>query len=228
MTEQEVISVTPPKSTKSYKALAHSEVINITKEVCYKQGLVIESERYYGARNGRVIMGYYDIADSRDTEIGTRIMFQNCYDKIEAFKFAMGVRVFICSNGMVRGDLGAYKKRHAGNIQTLTIDTITKYIEGAQDTFTNFIDQKNAMKLIEVSKSTVAKIIGDLYITEDLVKERQLSVIKQQILNPSFDYGCKNSLWELYNHVTYALKDGHPANYIDAHSNVNKYFLNLC
>ena len=35
-----------------------------------------------------------------------------------------------------------------------------------------------------------------------------------------------NSAWDLYNHVTLALKDSHPLNYLSDHQKVHTFFVN--
>lgn len=41
---------------------------------------------------------------------------------------------------------------------------------------------------------------------------------------PTFDYNASGSLWELYNYVTFALKNSHPSNWMSAHINTHKFF----
>jgi hypothetical protein len=44
--------------------------------------------------------------------------------------------------------------------------------------------------------------------------------------NPSFDYGAENSMWELYNHTTLAMKELHPSLWLESHMAAHSFFVN--
>jgi hypothetical protein len=81
------------------------------------------------------------------------------------------------------------------------------------------------MKNIEVDKKIVNELIGDLYLHEGIIKETQISIIKNEVRKPSFNYNAPNSLWETYNHITHGLKNVHAANFIDVHGQLHEYMV---
>jgi hypothetical protein len=84
---------------------------------------------------------------------------------------------------------------------------------------------KETMKDIMVSDTARAQLIGRLYFEEDLLNSEQLSIIKQQIHNPTYEYNAdKKSLWSLYNHITYSLRASHPKNWLDNQRLVHWFF----
>jgi len=44
-----------------------------------------------------------------------------------------------------------------------------------------------------------------------------LSVIKKEIIQPTFEPFKYENLWSFYNHVTFALKEDHPSTYLQTH-----------
>ena len=52
--------------------------------------------------------------ESEDEELGYRIGFKNSYDGSMAFGMGIGSVVWLCSNGMVHGEI-AEKRIHRGN-----------------------------------------------------------------------------------------------------------------
>lgn len=87
------------------------------------------------------------------------------------------------------------------------------------------VEQKEAMKQIDLSPRERAEILGVLFIDKELITSTQLNIIKSEIANPTYDYGAPDSVWELYNYVTFALKDITPQYWLSAQVNIHKYFV---
>lgn len=130
-----------------------------------------------------------------------------------------------CSNGMVRGDMGSWGRKHTGSADVETIDTIQTQISKAKEYYRQLVYDKETMKEIMVSDTVRAQLVGRLYFEEDLLNSEQLSIIKQQIQAPTYEYNAeKKSLWTLYNHITYSLRASHPKNWLDHQRLVHWFF----
>ena len=170
--------------------------------------------------------GRYTIKNVADSEMQLQIGWQNSYDKSLSLKFAIGTRIFICQNGCVSGDYGAFRRKHQGEIQTFTPNAITEYIKQAGDAFTKMQAEREVMKNREVTKRTSAELIGRMIIEENIIESTQLNIIRGQMDNPAFDYGAPGSLWELYQHTTFAMKEVHPSLWMRNHINAHSFFVN--
>lgn len=217
-------NVTIPIQTSTYKPVSHRQLIDFTLESLYKHGFVVKEGKYLAASSGKIATAYYDTNYGGDPEMGLRIAWQNSYNKQVSLKFAIGANVFVCTNGAFFGTIGAFKKKHVGVIQEFTPSKIEEYINIAKDDMSFMIQKKDDWKKKVVDRKTMARIIGDMYISESLIKETQLSIIKKEINNPSFSYNAPDSQWELYNYVTHSLKTVHPSDYIDSHVRIHQYF----
>jgi hypothetical protein len=82
------------------------------------------------------------------------------------------------------------------------------------------------MKQVELTPRTRAELIGRMYIEETLIKSTQLNILAREIETPTHDYNAANTMWELYNYTTYALKSGHPSNWMEQHIDVHDFFVN--
>lgn len=215
-----------PQETKTYKPISHQQLIDLTLESIHQAGFDLDKETYSAARGGDVANGRYTITNVADSEMQLQIGWQNSYDKSMSLKFAIGTRIFICSNGCVSGDYGAFRKKHVGEIQTFTPNAITEYIKQAGDAFQKMQSDRENMKHIELTKRTTAELIGRMIIEENIIESTQLNIIRGQIDNPSFDYGAPDSLWELYQHTTYAMKEVHPSLWMRNHINAHTFFVN--
>jgi hypothetical protein len=222
---QEIYSVPVPESTKTYKSVSHKQLVETVKEVCDRMNLNIFDERYMTKSNGEILTGYFNISTIADSEMSLRVGFQNSYNKKVTLKVAVGANILVCTNSMVRGEVLAYKRRHSGDIREVTPAKIEEALCCVEHDFQTLVNHRNQMKQIEVNPKIVNELIGDLYIREGIIKETQLSIIKNEIIKPSYDYNASNSLWETYNHITHSLKGIHAANFIDVHGQLHEYMV---
>ncbi len=218
----ELLAAPVPLSTKSYKAVSHAQLMDLTLESIHQAGFTLDKELYTSARDGKVANGKFSIKNVADSEMQLQIGWQNSYDKSLSLKFAIGTKIFICANGCVSGDYGAFKKKHVGEIQSFTPQAITDYIKDAGDAFTRMQAERESMKQIIIDRRTQAELVGRMIIEEKFIESTQLNIIRKELENPTHSYGAENSLWALYQFTTFSMKEVHPSlwmnNHIDAHS----------
>lgn len=224
-TKELLINTELPEETKSYKPVSHSQLIDLTLESIYKSGFELQSEMYSSAKEGKVANGRFTIKNVCDSEMQLQIGWQNSYNKSLSLKFAIGSRIFICENGCVSGDYGAFKKKHQGEIQTFTPNAIIEYIKRAGDVFKKMQEQREAMKNIEVDRKVQAELIGRMMIEKQFIESTQMNIIKRELDKPTHDYGCENSLWELYQFTTFSMKDTHPSLWMNNHIDAHEFFV---
>ena len=221
-TKELLITTTVPQQTRTYKPVSHNQLIDLTLNSIHQAGFNLDKELYSASSNGQIANGKFTISNVHDKEMQLQIGWQNSYNKQLTLKFAIGTRIFICSNGAVSGDYGAFKKKHQGEIQSFTPQAITEYIKHAGDAFTRMQEEREIMKTIEIDRRTQAELIGRMIVEQQFIESTQLNIIRAELDKPTHDYGAPNSLWELYQFTTYSMKEVHPSlwmnNHIDAHS----------
>jgi len=224
-TKELILSAPVPAQTRTYKPVSHAQLIDLTLNGIEKAGFTLDKETYSSAKIGQIANGRFSIGNVADSEMQLQIGWQNSYDKSLTLKFAIGTRIFICQNGCVSGDFGAYKRKHVGTIQSITPQIITDYISQAAETFTLMQNQRDQMKQVEITSRTKAELIGRLFIEESIITSTQLNIISRELQAPTFDYGAKDSLWELYQFTTQSLKETHPAAWIPKHMAAHEFFV---
>ena len=125
----ELLAATIPAQTRTYKPVTHAQLMDLTLESIHQAGFTLDQETYSSARDGKVANGKFSIKNVADKEMQLQIGWQNSYDKSLSLKFAIGTKIFICSNGCVSGDYGAFKKKHVGEIQTFTPQALNTFKE---------------------------------------------------------------------------------------------------
>ena len=214
-----------PQQTRTYKPVSHLELMDLTLESIYQAGFTLDQELYTSAREGKVANGKFTIKNVADSEMQLQIGWQNSYDKSLSLKFAIGTRIFICENGCVSGDYGAFKHKHVGEIQTFTPTAITEYIKDAGEAFTRMQTERESMKQIVLDRRAQAELIGRMIIDEQFIESTQLNIIKRELEKPTHDYGAENSLWELYQFTTFSMKEVHPSLWMNNHIDAHAFFL---
>lgn len=225
-TKDRLLNVTVPDITRTYKPISHGQLMDLTHESILKAGFSLEKESYTMAKNGQIANGTYLINNIADKEMQIQIGWQNSYNRQVTLKYAIGTHIFICSNGSVSGDYGSFKRKHTGDVQEFTPKHIIEYIKTAGDVFVEMQKQREILKNVEVTKRMTAELVGRMYLEEGFIHSTQLNIIKNELEHPTYDYGAPDSLWQLYNFVTYSLKNDHPADWMQDHIDAHKFFMN--
>ena len=222
-----IISAPLPTKTSSYTPIAHTDAISTIRSEIAAAGFVITEETYRSSNNGEVALGNFKIAYKADPDIELAANFLNSYNKMHAFRFNLGGMVKVCSNGMMinNNKFGAYKRVHKGAADLLAKGKISSFIADSGEYWDMLIDHKQKLKDHLLTKETQYIMIGEAYFKREILSSHQVSMIKSEMAKPSFDYKVDpDSAWALYNHMTLALKDTHPATFIQDHTVLHEIF----
>lgn len=225
-TKDVLLNAVIPQETKSYKPVTHQQLIDVTLQSIDDAGFILDKEIYSSARDGQIANGNFTISNVSDNEMQLQIGWQNSYNKSLSLKFAIGTRIFICQNGCVSGDYGAFKKKHMGEVQDFTPKAITEYIKSAGEAFRKMQEERDAMKQIEITKRVKAELLGRMFLEEEFIQSTQLNLIEKELKNPTHDYGAPGSLWELYQFTTFTMKEIHPSLWMNNHIKAHNFFVN--
>lgn len=224
----EQINNTPlPEYDNSYTVIPHGDIIDQIKTKLANHGMHVANEIYTGNIGNQIITGKFNIQSDLDPDLGLMLAFGNSYNKQRKFKVSIGGNVFVCDNGMIMGDMNNFSRKHTGNAREEALVAIDLQIKEAEEHFQILCQQKNQLKEVTISKKLQAELSGRLFMQDEIITLSQLSVIKQELEKPSYDYGVnEESGWYFYNAVTHALKKSHPVCWIEDHEKVHEFFVN--
>ncbi len=227
VTEQHIRNAALPSHGKRYTVIPHGYVIDQTRAELANAGFVINQELYKTSLDGQVAQGVYHLNYGTDQDMGLMFAWSNSYNKMMRFKCAVGAQVFICMNGVVSGDLANYKRKHTGSALIDVTNSIQFQINHAKEYYNNLVADKEMLKQVHLTKSQQGSVVGRLLIEQEILTLTQVGMIQREIEKPTHQYTVNpNSAWDLYNHVTLALKDSHPLNYLSDHQKVHNFFVN--
>ena len=216
-----------PAQTRTYKPVSHEQLMDVTLEGIYKAGFKLDQEMYLSSNDHQIATGRYTISNVADSEMQLQIGWQNSYNKQVSLKFAIGVHIMICSNGCVSGDMGTFKRKHMGDVQEYTPQSIMEYVKTAGDSFRQIQSEREAMKNIELNKRQQGELIGRMIVEEGFISSSELNIIRKELQKPTHDYNAQDSLWELYQYTTFAMKETHPANWMSDHISAHSFFVGV-
>jgi len=226
-TEHYLRSSALPNHGKSYTVIPHGTVIDEARTQLAAAGFNIKKELYKATLTGDVAQGMYHLESGNDPEMGLMFVWSNSYNKTMAFKCAIGAHVFICSNGVVSGDLGNYRRRHSGSALADVATSMQEQIANASKYYDNLIRDKQMLKDVHLSQRQKGTILGRLFAEDEILTLTQVGIVKRELDKPSFNYSSNpDSAWDMYNHITLALKDSHPMRYLSNHQRVHNFFVN--
>lgn len=219
---QKLYQVPVPRKTDSYSPVPHKDIVECICEELDKNNMYARSIDGSTARDGDQVIGYMDIAPQGYDELGMRLAFRNSYDKSMSVAFVAGAVVWICSNGMISGDI-QFMRKHTGKVLTELTSKIKLAVNDLSKTFEKSIRHAEAMKKVKVDKTLSAELAGRMFIEHDIITSTQLSIMKKEITEPSHELFKEENLWSFYNHATESLKKAHPSKYFDQHINLHEF-----
>jgi hypothetical protein len=226
-TEQDLRDVVLPTHGGRYAVVSHGDVIDNVKTQLSIAGFNITKELYKRTFDGQVAQGIYHLDYAGDPDMGMMFAWSNSYNKTMRFKCAVGAYVFICSNGVVSGDMGNYSRRHSGTALQDVINEISDQISKAKSHYNLLLSDKQMLKNVRLTPRDKGRILGELFANEEILTLTQVGIVKREMDNPTHNYNSHtDSAWNMYNNITFALKESHPSTFMNDHQRVHSYFVN--
>ena len=214
-----------PAQTESYSPVSHLEIMSAMMANLARQNLTVIGRKLHVNGKGTKVIGFYDVEDGTDfgKQHGMKMMlgYKNSYDKSMSLGIVAGASVWICSNGCISGDMLAFRRKHTGSIQTEMNERITEGIGIMKNDFGKLNLEVDIMKNYSLTPRQKSEILGVMYFEEEIVTPQQLSIVKKELKES--EHFKDNTVWDLYNNVTEALKTSHPTNVISDHISLHGF-----
>lgn len=225
-TENQVRSVSLPNHGGRYAVVPHGDVIDYVKDKLKASGFTIKNQYYKLSNEGNIAQGVYHLDYGNDPDMGMMFAWSNSYNKTMRFKCGIGAHVFVCMNGVLRGDMGSYSRKHSGTALKDVAFQINNQIHKAKEHYDRLLQDKAMLKNVLLSPRDKGRILGQLFANDEILTLTQVGIVKREMDNPSHNYNCHtDSAWAMYNHITFALKESHPSTYMTDHEKVHHYFV---
>lgn len=226
--EETLRNVQLPKRTVSYTPVPNELIFDILHEQLDNNNLIVKQTDLTMSLGGKRFIGLYDI-ESEDEELGYRIGFKNSYDGTMAFGMGIGSVVWLCSNGMVHGEI-AERRIHRGNADKDVEEMIKIGLEQYQYKHSENQRIKRELEQIYCNQDEIFKVMGKVCMS-GVMNGNELNRMKKEIISSTLFKNLTDnpdgfSAWDLYNHGTETLKQASFNTYFEKHNNYHKLFVN--
>jgi len=221
VTLNELKNVSLPEETRSYTPVPHGEFINIIREKADKEGFQFVREDYKIAREGDLMSGKL-IFIGDEPGINMQIGIVNSYDKSKSAMIGIGAEVFICMNGCLSADY-EMRRKHTTNVWRDLEEMISQSVKMLYDNYRMIISAKDRLSDIEFDKRAQAELLGRIFVEEEIVTPTMANIVRKEIIGST--KFLEDTAWSFYNHVTHALKESHPIEYIDRHVSFHNFIM---
>jgi hypothetical protein len=220
----DLVGVTLPVKTETYTVISHGFIIDEVRNALRRAGFEVLQEQYRANNNLEVARGSYIIRRAEDPSFMMSFSWVNSYDKSTKFQCAVGGYIWDNNSFVIDKEDNAFIRKHTGDADTLVKETIKEKIENAEKHYRSVLDAKHRMEGIKLTRSQVAKILGELYFSYDMLSIEQLSGIKKEYTKPSYVYSSDvDSLWTMYCHILTIIKGSHPKLWLQQQSFIHNY-----
>jgi len=217
-----------PPATKTYTVISHKFIIDTIVEALKNNGFELNGEEYKCTTDANVASGTFMITYAGDQDLNMMYSFNNSYDKSLRFRAAIGAQINTNGSYML-GNTDSWIRKHTGTADQEAHDLINDHVANASMYFDQLIQDKENMKQMVISKSEFGAILGELFIKDHLTVD-QISHCRKQFIGASFNYEempAKHNinLWTAYMIIADALRQSHPAKWMNAQIATHLYFV---
>jgi hypothetical protein len=216
VTRDDLSMILLPEATESYFPVPHNHLADSLSTIGQDilKGFSLYKEQYALAREGQQMFGVI-VFKQDHSELGLSIGFRNSYDKSMAIGIAIGAEVFVCDNLAFTGDITVLKK-HTANVWSSLEDTAISTLYRSQKNFEKIIEDSASLQGMTIDNAEAFKMIGLLF-GHGVLTPRQLPIVKQEWLNPTYEDFRPRTMWSFYNACTETLKNCPPLVIMEKH-----------
>src|SRR5438128_11465495 len=120
VTREQLALVQTPDSTRSFKPVAHLELIETLEQALRKNHITIRKEQFALRRDGATLFGLLQLG-YQDTPDGMAALgLRTANNRTMSIQICAGLSVLVCDNMVFRGDLIALNRKHTSRLHLRT------------------------------------------------------------------------------------------------------------
>lgn len=213
-----------PPATETYSPIPHAVMIDeIVNRINGTERLEIIGQDIHTDRSGDKLVGFLTVRNRLiyNDETNMMIGYKNSYDKSMSAGLAVGLKVMMCSNGLISGDMLSFIRKHTGTIREELDVKIDESIVLMEQRYPELLEEVEMFKNFSMTRKQKAELLGVMYFEEELVTPHQLAIVKREFRES--ENFRDDTLWDTYNNVTEALKTSHPLHHIEDHIRLHDF-----
>jgi len=220
--------VTPvPMGNRHYPIPAYSLAEQVEKQV----------RTLYGEHNGYVHRGHHITVSKDGNKVfglitmespgldgkGWAVGWRGSVDQSLSVLFAVGVNLWMCENLCLSGDATRIMRKSTANALRDIEAGVLSMIYNADSLVGNMLDDLDAFKSARLDQTRMAELVGRAQY-HGVIKPTQANRIYKEIHKPTHAYTPEgDTVYDCFNHFTYACKQGGGDRMFQQHGNIHKF-----
>ena len=212
------MSIPAGVDTATYRGVSNAFLIEKMEQELQERGIPLLQEKFMLPQAGTQMFATFAVGN-QDDGLSMNIGMTNSNNKSMRVGFAVGAFVWACANLELStfNVLRKHTPRVFDDLDVLINDTF----EGLEREF-NYIKQTYAqMKEVELKRSTIGRMLGDMFYTEGILTSKHLNLIK----NDLYSQGSNRSLYDFNMAITSSMREDHPYYVVGRHVKTRQYLL---
>ena len=204
---EQLANVELPAATASHQPVAHSVLVDLTREALNRIGLEVSEEEHGLAAGGLNYFGGFALKGqditSTDRQIVLGLRNSNC--KQFAASICLGNRMMVCENLCFSSDV-KLSRSHTTHIMRDLPSIIADAVSRVVTSWNDMENRIQSYKQTEISSRRAENLVIDLADVNAIPIREIYNTIKE-FRSPRHEEFKGGTLWSLYNAVTENLKD---------------------
>jgi hypothetical protein len=203
-----LMGVETPVATESFQPIGHHTLVLLVKKAIENVGLIIVEEEHSLAQEGQRYFGGFALTgkgiDGKDRQVVLGL--RNSHNKSFAAAICLGSRMLVCENLCFSSDV-KLARRHTTNIlrdiERVIADAVGRVLAHWNDMGERIKAYQNTPLTTEQAENLIVKLVDS-----KAFPARDIYNAIQEFRKPSFVDFEGQTMWSLYNAITFCLKGG--------------------
>ena len=221
VTRAQLLAVSAPEPTGTFKPIPHFELVDVLDRVLNQSNIHIRSEQFALRRDGAVLFGVLELAYGENSDGVAALGLRTANNKSMSLQICAGLSVFVCDNLVFRGDLIALKRRHTSglNLKEEFIYSVIRF----QEHFGRLTAEIGCLKQQTLADIEAKALLHDVF-TQGIMPVRFLSGVSKAYFEPQLPDFEPRTAWSLHNAFTGVAKEMPMSTRLPAIQTIGKLF----
>jgi hypothetical protein len=218
---EELAAIPLPEATSTFKPVPHIELIETLGTELAIKGITIEKEEFAVRADGSRLFSTFDLSingiDGSQAALGLR----TANDRSMSITMVAGLRVFVCDNLALQGDMIALRRKHTSGL------SLREEVRAAIENYLvhyGHLKTEVAMLAGKVLADVEAKaLIHDAFMLREMPM-RYLPEVSHQYFEPTHEEFKARTAWSLHNAFTEVAKQMPMTTRMEAVTALGRFF----
>lgn len=206
VTREQLEHIVTPEGTDTFKPVAHIQLVTMLEDILDSHGIQVTREQLALRHDGSRLFGTFDLSRYGQAVEGTApsMGFRAANDRSMPIQIVAGIRVFVCDNLALNGDMVALKRKHTSglDIQAELIAAVERY----EQHYGRLVADVRQLQDRVLTDAEAKAMIYDLVYKAEALPIRLGGVVGTEYFEPKHKEFEPRTAWSLHNACTETIK----------------------